>query len=158
MPPAPAPASAALDAVDRALVAALVEDGRASAQQLARSLAISRSTAYARFARLRRLGVVRAVRAEVAPAALGYPITAMILVTAEQHAWEAVRAALVRLPGFEYLAVTSGDLDFFVIVHVADVPALRDVVLRRVHRIEGVRTTRTVFVLEEERRPVGLLP
>jgi DNA-binding Lrp family transcriptional regulator len=100
--------------------------------------------------------VLGPVRAEVSPAALGYPITAMILVNAEQHAWEQVRGQLVTLPGFEYLAVTSGELDFFVIVHVADVAALRDVVLRRVHRIQGVRTTRTVFVLEEERHPVGL--
>lgn len=146
----------ALDDVDRDLVSALVEDGRASAQVLARRLSISRSSAYARLARLRRSGVLRAVRAEVSAAALGFPITAMILVTAEQHAWERVRAQLVALPGFEYLAVTSGDLDFFVIVHVADVPSLRDVVLQRVHRIDGVRTTRTVFVLEEERRPVGL--
>lgn len=147
--------SPALDDVDRAMLDLLVEDGRRSAREIARELSISRSTAYARLARLRRLGVLRGVRAEVDPAALGFPITAMVLVNADQHAWEAVRGELVLLPGFEYLAMTSGEFDFFVIVHVADVPALRDVVLHRIHRISGVRSTRTVFVLDEERRRIG---
>jgi len=149
------PGGGELDDIDRAMLEILVEDGRASAQDIARRLSISRSNAYARLNRLRASGTLRAVRAEVDPAALGYPITAMILVNADQHAWEEVRAQLVLLPGCEYLAMTSGEFDFIVVVHVRDVPALRDVVLQRLHRIEGVRSTRTVFVLDEERRPVG---
>jgi hypothetical protein len=38
-----------------------------------------------------------------------------------------------------------------VIVRVHDV-SLRDVVLERLHRIKAVRSTQTVFVLDEDRR------
>jgi len=40
-------------------------------------------------------------------------------------------------------------------VRVRDVESLRDVVLERLHRIPAVKTTQTVFVLDEERRPAG---
>ena len=147
-----------LDDVDRRMIAALVEDGRLSAPELARRIGVSRATAYARFERLVGDGVVTAFRAEVRPEALGYQIAALILVNVEQSSWEGVRDALVHLPGFEYLAVTSGGFDFAVLVRVADVASLRDVVLQRLHKIAAVRSTQTIFVMDEERRPVGAKP
>jgi len=82
-------------------------------------------------------------------------ITALILVNVEQGDWSSVREQLVHLPGFEYLAVTSGGFDFAVIVRVHDVASLRDVVLHRLHRIKAVRSTQTVFVLDEDGRLPG---
>ena len=99
--------------------------------------------------------MITGFRADVDPAALGYSITAMILVNVEQGDWAQVREKLVHLPGFEYLAVTSGGFDFVVLVRVRDVASLRDVVLHRLHRIEAVKSTQTVFVLDEERRLLG---
>ena len=58
--------------------------------------------------------MITGFRAEVDPAALGYSITAMILVNVDQGEWSQVREQLVHLPGFEYLAVTSGGFDFVV--------------------------------------------
>ncbi len=45
----------------------------------------------------------------------------MILVNVNQGEWSQVRQELVHLPGFEYLAVTSGGFDFVVLVRVRDV-------------------------------------
>ncbi|HVB05395.1 MAG TPA: Lrp/AsnC family transcriptional regulator [Acidimicrobiales bacterium] len=147
--------SALADEVDRRILAALAEDGRLSVNELARLAEVSRATAYARLERLQASGAIRGFHADVDPLALGESITAMVLVNVEQGSWQAVREELVRLPGFEYLAVTSGGFDFVVIVRVTDVGALRDVVLHRLHRIDAVRSTQTVFVLDEQRRPVG---
>src|ERR1700688_4294420 len=102
------------DGVDRRLLAALVHAGRISVNDLARTASVSRATAYARFERLRTDGVITGFRAEVNPSALGFGIAAVILVNVDQGAWAAVREELVRLPGFEYLAVTSGGVDFIV--------------------------------------------
>lgn len=145
----------ALDDADRQIIAELVRDGRVPVNELARRAGVSRATAYARFDRLVKDGVITGFRAEVDPAALGYSITAMILVNVEQGDWAQVREKLVKLPGFEYLAVTSGGFDFVVLVRVQDVASLRDVVLHRLHRIEAVKSTQTVFVLDEDRRLVG---
>jgi DNA-binding Lrp family transcriptional regulator len=145
----------ALDGVDRRLLAALVDDGRISVNELAARAGVSRATAYSRFERLRAEGVITGFRAEVSPSALGVTIAAMILVNVDQGAWAAVREELVHLPGVEYVAVTSGGFDFIVLVRVRDIESLRDVVLQRLHRIPAVKTTQTVFVLDEDRRPPG---
>jgi DNA-binding Lrp family transcriptional regulator len=147
-----------LDDVDRRILAELVVDGRVPVNELAKRAGVSRATAYARFERLMSEGVVTGFRAEVEPEALGYTITAMILVNVEQGDWSEVREHLVQLPGFEYLAVTSGGFDFVVLVRVHDVASLRDVVLHRLHRIKAVKSTQTVFVLDEERRLLGAPP
>jgi Lrp/AsnC family transcriptional regulator, leucine-responsive regulatory protein len=147
-----------LDDADLRIVAELVKDGRAPVNELARRAGVSRATAYARFDRLIADGVITGFRAEVDPAALGYSITAMVLVNVDQGEWSHVREQLVHLPGFEYLAVTSGGFDFVVLVRVHDVAQLRDVVLHRLHRIDAVKSTQTVFVLDEERKLPGSAP
>jgi Lrp/AsnC family transcriptional regulator, leucine-responsive regulatory protein len=143
------------DEVDRRMLALLVADGRMSVNELASRSGVSRATAYARFERLQADGVITAFRAEVDPATLGYTITALILVNVAQGDWASVREQLVHLPGFEYLAVTSGGFDFVVVVRVGDVATLRDVVLHRLHRIAAVRTTQTVFGPEHDGAPPG---
>jgi DNA-binding Lrp family transcriptional regulator len=148
--------NSALDEIDRRIVAELVADGRSAVNELARRAGVSRATAYARFDRLQSDGVITGFTAVVDPEALGYTITAMILVNVDQGNWSQVREQLVQLPGFEYLAVTSGGFDFLVLVRVSDVSSLRDVVLHRLHRIAAVKSTQTVFVLDEERRLLGL--
>jgi Lrp/AsnC family leucine-responsive transcriptional regulator len=145
-----------IDEIDRRIVAELVRDGRVAVNELAGRAGVSRATAYTRFDRLQAEGVITGFTAVVDPEALGYTITAMILVNVEQGNWSQVREQLVQLPGFEYLAVTSGGFDFVVIVRVSDIASLRDVVLHRLHRIKAVKSTQTVFVLDEERRLLGL--
>ena len=145
-----------MDEIDQRILAELVRDGRVAVNELAKRAGVSRATAYARFDRLQNAGVITGFTAVVDPDALGYTITAMILVNVEQGDWSDVREQLVHLPGFEYLAVTSGGFDFLVLVRVKDVASLRDVVLHRLHRIAAVKSTQTVFVLDEEHRLPGL--
>ena len=143
-----------LDGVDRRLLGVLVDHGRMSINQLATTANVSRATAYARFDRLVAEGTIRSFRAELDPAAIGYGIAAIILVKVEQHGWPTVRERIGRLPGVEYLALTSGEFDFILIVRAHDLPELRDVVLRGLHGLSEIRTTETIFVLDEERRPL----
>ena len=56
------------------------------------------------------------------------------------------------MPGVVYLAMTSGAFDMVMLVRAADVHHLRDVVLGGLHEVPQVRTTQTVFVLEEHGR------
>jgi DNA-binding Lrp family transcriptional regulator len=143
---------APLDATDRALVALLAEDGRMSVNELAARANVSRATAYARFERLRRDGVVTGFSATVSPEALGLGLTALVLAHIDQGKWEEAREHLFALPGVEYLAFTSGEFDVVLLVRVHDIAALRDVVLQQLHGLPFVRSTRTIFVLDEHRR------
>jgi DNA-binding Lrp family transcriptional regulator len=126
-----------------------------SVNALADRVGVSRATAYARLDRLVQDGVITGFRATVDPAKVGLPIAALILVNVQQHSWQAARDELLSLPGLEYLAFTSGDFDMVLLVRVPDVVALRDVVLVRLHGSPHVRSTQTIFVLDEERLGLG---
>lgn len=144
-----------LDEVDRRLLDVLDADGRVSVNELARRAGVSRATAYARFDRLVSEGVIDRFTIEVEPEVLGLGVTALILLNVDQGAWPTVRDKLSNLPGVEYLALTSGGFDFALLVRAPDIAALRDVVLHRLQRMREVRSSQTVFVLDEDRRPPG---
>jgi DNA-binding Lrp family transcriptional regulator len=146
----------ALDDIDRGIVAALVEDGRLSINELASRVGVSRATAYSRLDRLRSEGVITGFTATVDPTKLGLGVAALILVNVEQNEWRAARDELLLLPGVEYLAFTSGGFDMVALVRVGSIEALRDVVLDHLHGATHVRSTQTVFVLDEQRRLIPL--
>jgi DNA-binding Lrp family transcriptional regulator len=148
--------AAGLDEVDRRIIAVLVDDGRLSINGLASRVGVSRATAYARLDRLRTEGVITGFTATVDPAKVGHGVAALILVNVDQNEWRAARDELLKLPGVEYLAFTSGGFDMVALVRVASIEALRDVVLDHLHGTTHVRSTQTVFVLDEQRRQVAL--
>jgi DNA-binding Lrp family transcriptional regulator len=139
-----------LDAVDRRILAELQADGRLSVNELAARVSVARATAYQRLQRLEDDGVIRRYSAIVDPARVGLGIAALILVNVDQGDWRDARRRLLELPGAQYLALTSGTFDFVVLVRVPDVETLRDVVLVRLHGLPEVRSTQTVFVLEDQ--------
>jgi len=121
-----------------------------SVNELATAVNVSRATAYQRLERLRSTGVIKGFTAVVDPAAVGLTIAALVLANVEQHSWRAAREKLRHLPGLQYLAMTTGGFDFALLVRVADVETLRDVVLDRLQGMPEVRSTQTVFVLDED--------
>jgi DNA-binding Lrp family transcriptional regulator len=137
------------------MLSILVDEGRASVNEVASRAGISRATAYTRYDRLMADGVIRGFRADIDPHAIGLDIAAMVMINVEQGSWSTTRDKVSRLPGVEYVAVTSGEFDFVLLVRVPDIAALRDVVLYRLQGMPEVRSTHTVFVLDEERRPIG---
>ena len=144
-----------LDPVDRRILALLVEDGRATVPELATRANVSRATGYARFERLRSSGVIRGIHAEVDPEALGYGVSALVLIHAQQGSWERTRQEIADLPGVEWVALTGGSFDYVVLVRARDMHALRDVVLVRLQRMRSIRATQTMFILDEHHRPLG---
>jgi DNA-binding Lrp family transcriptional regulator len=145
-----------LDDVDRRMLGILVDYGRMSVNELAIRAGVSRATAYARYDRLVADGVISRFRADVNPQAIGLDVAAMILINVQQGAWPITRDKVGRLPGVEYVAMTSGEFDFVLLVRAPDIAALRDVVLHRLQSMPEVRSTHTIFVLDEERHPIGV--
>jgi len=145
------PSTTSIDETDRRILDVLQDDGRVSVSELAVRASVSRATAYQRLERLRHDGVITRFTALVDPARVGLGIAALILVNVEQHGWRAARERLRTLPGLQYLALTSGGFDIVLLVRVETVETLRDVVLDRLQAIPEVRSTQTVFVLDEDR-------
>lgn len=93
---------APLDDVDRAILRILVDNARTPNNALAEAVGIAASTCLARVRTLCERGVIRAFRAEIAPAAIGLPLQAMISVRLRAHTREqneSFRDVAPDLPG-----------------------------------------------------------
>lgn len=154
--PEPAPlaghdgrSAAPLDDLDHAIIRELRADGRISMRALAEKVSVSRSNAYTRVERLIADGVVTGFTAQVDPVRAGLGTAAYVLVNIEQNSWRKVSAELRKVAHIEHLAFVGGDVDLVMLVRTPDNASLRDVVLARIHAVEGVRSTRTWLIFDE---------
>jgi DNA-binding Lrp family transcriptional regulator len=123
------PLSIKLDRTDFALLEALQEDAGLSNKELARRVDLAPSSCLQRVRRLREAGILRGAHAEVAPAAMGIGLQALIEVRFAQHneaQTTAFRDRLLARPEVLALYHVSGPTDYVVHVAVRDVPHLRD--------------------------------
>jgi len=147
-----------VDSIDRAMIAALQQDGRLSLRGLAELLQISRANAYARFNRLVESGAISGFTATVDYAALGLHTSAYVEVSMEQNSWRSVRTALAEIPAVQHVALLGGDFDALVLVRTEDNTSLRTVILDELQSIPGITSTRTLLIFEEmtQATPAGV--
>ena len=138
-----------IDSIDRAVLAAVVEDARISLTDLAEKVNVSRSTAHTRLQRLCDEKVITGFTATIDPQALGLGVAALVFIDIEQHDWRALRSELASITGVEYLAMCAGRFDLMLIARAESIPALRDVLLERIQRLPGIRSTESVVILDE---------
>lgn len=141
-----------LDAIDRAILRYLQEDGRASIRSVAEHVHVSRANAYARINRLIEDGVIRGFTARVDHERAGHGASAYITLKIVQNSWRTVREKLLELPGVTHIALVSGDFDVLLLVHTPDNRSLRELVLTRIQAVPEVLSSRTLLVFEETDR------
>lgn len=138
--------SARLDAIDRAIVSLLVEDGRMSAAAITRRIGhVSERAVRYRVERLIRSGVLR-VAAVVDPASVGYPVIGDVLVDVAPGRLQEVAARIVDLENVSYVAGSVGDGDLSVQICARDTEELLRLVNEVIGKVEGVTRARTVMV------------
>lgn len=135
-----------LDAVDRHLLALLVDDGRRSYADLARETGLSTSAAHQRVRRLEQRGIVTGYTVRVSPDAVGLPLAAFVSVkpldpAAPDDAPDRLRA----LTAVEACHSVAGDESYILQVRVAG-PAELEALLQEIRTTGGV-STRTTVVL-----------
>lgn len=135
-----------LSELDRRLLAALREDGRAPVAELARRLGVARATVTARIERLVASGTIVGfsvrVRDELDPDTL----RAMTLIEVEGRTTDAVIRRLRGFPEIRALHSTNGGWDLVAELRV-DTLAEFDQVLGRIRSIEGVVNSETSLLL-----------
>ncbi len=146
-----------LDRTDFVLLRALQKDARLSNKELASAAGIAASTCHERLRRLREGGVLLGHHAEVAPAALGIGLHALISVRIRRHARPLVdqfRQHLESLEQVVELYHLAGAVDYLLHVAVADVDALRRLVMDAFTSRDEIEHMETSLVFEHRRRPV----
>lgn len=121
-----------LDRIDRAILAALQQDGRMSNAALADKVGLSQSACSRRLDQLEREGVIKGYHARVSNAALGQPLTAIVHISLTgqfEKTLNEFEAAVKRCPNVLSCHLMSGEYDYILRISARD---LAD--YERVHR------------------------
>ncbi|HXV93532.1 MAG TPA: Lrp/AsnC family transcriptional regulator [Pseudonocardia sp.] len=146
MPPTNRQSERPLDDLDRALLARLAADGRASMVELGRVVGLSRTAVLARVQRLEREGVIRGYHAEIAlpgSAAAHRARVGLVIRTPDVAGY--VRR-LAALPGVGEIETVTGEYDLILLVSAPSAPELDSVLDRISGWPETVRTTTWVVL------------
>jgi Lrp/AsnC family leucine-responsive transcriptional regulator len=108
-----------LDEIDRALLAALAEDGRASVSELARQVGLSAPSTSERLRRLETQGVIGGYTVQIDPRALGYTLQ-----------------AIVRVPEFVECDKVTGDDCFIARLYLHSIGQLDEILAKVTERAE----------------------
>jgi DNA-binding Lrp family transcriptional regulator len=135
-----------LDATDRALLALLREDARASTTDLARTLKLSRTTVQSRMERLQRQRVIAGFTITVPDELEANLVRAHVLITLAPKRSGAIETALRAIAEVRVLHSVSGPFDLIAIVAAASIGEL-DALIDRIGALDGVERTTSAIVL-----------
>ncbi len=147
-----------LDAFDRKIVVALVENARATNVEIAEKVGLSEAPCSRRIKRLEAEGVVTAYRAQLDPESIGVGFVAFVTLvldyitasTAERF-YQEIRS----IPEIMSCYIVSGGYDAILHVAAADSDAYSDIVFNRLRRIPGVKDVRSSFVMRTIKESAG---
>ncbi|MFF5624053.1 MULTISPECIES: Lrp/AsnC family transcriptional regulator [unclassified Microbacterium] len=143
------------DSVDRAILAEVSRDGRATLSQLSDAVGLSVSAVQSRLKRLETRGVITGYRAILDPEQAGTPLSAFIEITPLDPAQpDNAPELLEHLDAIEACHSIAGDASYMLFVRVASPRALEGLV--RDIRLAANVSTRTTVVLQTyyEHRPI----
>jgi Lrp/AsnC family transcriptional regulator, regulator for asnA, asnC and gidA len=138
-----------LDEVDKRIVEALQEDGRASFRRVATEIGVSEATVRARYSRLAAANVVQ-VLAVTNPLELGFEAMTMVGVNATGPP-EPVADEIARWPEASYVVITAGRYDVLVELVCADRRQLLELT-NRIRAVEGVASTESFVYLQLQKQ------
>ena len=140
------------DSVDERLVTLLRRNARMTLTALAQELALSRTAVQARMARLERDKVIvgyQAILGERGDAGADEGLGAVLSITFSQRPCLPVVQKFRHWPEIDHYYSVTGPNDAFVVVRVANAPALAQLV-DRLSGLDGVAEVRSAVVLKDD--------
>jgi DNA-binding Lrp family transcriptional regulator len=148
----------AFDELDRRIVAALVEDGRATYADIGARVGLSASAVKRRVDRLRATGAITGFSAIVDPGMLGWTTEAYVeLFCRGRTSPSDIAAAVSKYPEVTGAATITGEADALLHIRAADVRHFEGVV-ERIGAEPFVVRTKSVIVLSRLVSGAGILP
>ena len=133
----------------RELLVARVRAGRRRAE-VARELGVSEPTVRNRVTRLLKGGAILPW-ARVNPAAIGFPVDAMLGIRVRQGCSMLVGAKLAEMDNVAYVAYTTGSFDILIEAHLPDNEGLFKFLNEDLEHIDGIVYKETWHVLRTEK-------
>jgi DNA-binding Lrp family transcriptional regulator len=141
-----------IDELDARLIMALRENPRVGLLEIARALGVARGTVQARLAKLERRGVITGYGPEVDPAALGYAITAFMLIELAQGRLAEAVVAMQAMPEVLEADAISGPQDVICRVVARDTEHLQELV-NELLRTPAIRRCTSYIALSRQVPP-----
>ncbi len=145
-----------IDDIDRAILAALVEDATLSAGALGRRLEMSQPATWRRIKRLEKAGVIAGRRVDLDAEKLGLGVTVFLgvkLATKGRVGLEDFERAVSAIPEVQTVEHVLGLYDYRLRVVARDVSDFERVLRRRIMALPGVGEVEANVLLSEELRP-----
>ncbi len=140
------------DALDARLIATLRENPRVGLLEVARQLGVARGTVQARLAKLEAGGVVTGHGPEIDPQALGYSISAFVLIELAQGRLAEAVSVMETIPEVLEADGVSGPQDLICRVVARDTEHLQEVV-NELLRTPAIRRCTSYIVLSRQVPP-----
>jgi len=136
-----------MDRIDRAIIQALKEDGRAPFSRIAEQLGVSPGMIRQRVQRLNDRGILQVV-AVTNPLKIGYHTMALIGVKADGHHLQDIARQIAAFDEVIYLTICSAAYNLLVEVLCLDNSHLLSFLTEKLYSVEGVRDTETFIYLD----------
>lgn len=143
-----------LDRYDRAILAALAEDGRITITELAQRVGLSKTPTQVRFRRLIDDGYIRGFRAILDTGKLGMDhvaFTEVKLSDTREAALGEFNRAVMRVPEIEECHMIASSFDYLLKVRTADIRRYRIVLGEKISALPHVASTSTFVAMETVR-------
>ena len=144
--------SGELDRIDRRILLYLQRDGRLTNADLAKKVHVSPATCHRRTQRLFYEGILRGVRAMVAPERVergALVVVGVVLDRSTPQSFGDFEKAITKLPFILDCHLVAGDFDYFLKIRVRDMADFNRLHGTKLIALPGVRQTRTFFVMKE---------
>ncbi len=141
-----------LDALDRAILGALLEDGRLSQVELAERVPLSPTAIARRIRALEEEGVIQGYQARINRRALGLTMTVIVHVglnSQNEDVLKAFEAAVARAPSVVSCHLMSGEDDYLITVMARDLADFERIHKEQLSRLPGVARLKSSFVLRD---------
>ncbi|MBO9874545.1 MULTISPECIES: Lrp/AsnC family transcriptional regulator [Xanthomonas] len=130
------PVATTLDAIDRAILAALAQDARMATSELARQVGLSAPATADRVRRLQHQGVIAGFTIELDPRALGYTLQAIVRVKPLPGQLHLVEELLQRIPEFVECDKVTGEDCFICRLYLRSIAHLDSILAKVTDRAE----------------------
>ena len=142
----------ALDALDRAILAALIDDGRLSQVELSERIPLSATAIARRIRALEEKGVIEGYRACVNRQALGLSMTVMVHIGLRSQSEDLLKdfeQAVVAAPSVVSCHLMSGEDDYLLTVMARDLADFERIHKEQLSRLPGVARLKSSFALRD---------
>lgn len=148
-----------IDSIDRAILSHLQADGRMTNVDLAARVGLTAPPCLRRVRALEESGVIRGYHADLAPEALGWPITVFAMVSLKSQAeadLRAFEAHVAALPEVRECHMLNGEIDFILKVVARDLPSFQAFLTSSLTSAENVASVKTSLTIRTSKSAIGV--